>query len=106
MLSKKKRVTKELFQSIMKNGRTASSSLFVFRYIPQKHPQYAFVAPKTLAKQAVLRNKLRRQGYNALHKNPKIPNVLGIFFYKKQPKIPNFNEIEGDVNSILNKISL
>lgn len=90
----------------MKNGKALSSPLFVLRYIRAKPPQYAFVAPKSVAKQAVLRNKLRRQGYNALGQNPKIPNVLGIFFYKKPTKVASFKEIKDDINTILTKINL
>lgn len=106
MLPKKKRVTKDLFQNIIKTGRTISSPLFLFRYIPQKTPQYAFVAPKTVAKQAFLRNKLRRQGYSALRQNPKIPNVLGVFFYKKGSKEATFKTIRDDVSTVLTKIPL
>ena len=106
MLPKSHRITKELFSGVMKNGKTFSSPLFVFCYIPQKSPQYAFVAPKTVAKQAILRNKLRRQGYNALSQNPKIPSVLGIFFYKKQAKIAPFEEIKKGINEVFSKINL
>lgn len=106
MLSKKKRVTKELFPDIMKNGKTLTSPLFILRYIPQKSPQYAFVAPKTVAKQAVLRNKLRRQGYNALYKNPKMPSVLGVFFYKKGSSMASFQEIKDNINTILSNIRI
>ena len=89
MFPKKKRVTKELFQAIMKDGKIISSSLFVFRYIPQNNPQYAFVAPKSVAKQANKRNTLRRQGYSALRSY--IPrHTAGIFFYKKTSLKPQF----------------
>lgn len=104
MLPKKKRVTKELFQGIMKNGKTLVSPLFILRYIPQKSPQYAFVAPKTVAKQAVFRNKLRRQGYNALNQNPKIPCILAVFFYKKEAKKASFKDIKENIYSIISKI--
>lgn len=106
MLPKRKRVTKELFQDIMKNGKMLSSPLFLLRYKAQKQPQYAIVAPKNVAKQAVLRNKLRRQGYNALAQNPKIPNILGVFFYKKQTKMPSFKDIKDNIDLILSKINI
>ena len=106
MLPKNNRVTKELFQSVMKNGKVLTGPLFLFRYIPQKTAQYAFVAPKNVAKQAVLRNKLRRQGYSALRQNPKIPSVLGVFFYKKGSKEASFDALKTDINSILSKINL
>jgi len=104
MLSKKKRVTKELFQTIMKVGGTLSGSFFVFRYIKQNNPQYAFVAPKKVAKRAVDRNKLRRQGYNAL-RSFKLKGYAGIFFYKKQTKAVSFKDIKEEVGLILSKLS-
>ena len=106
MLPKKKRVTKEIFQDIMKNGKMVSGPLFVLRYKASKSPQFAFIAPKTVAKQAVSRNKLRRQGYNSISKNPKIPNIIGLFFYKKEAKKASFIDIRDGVNTLLSKISL
>ena len=92
MLPKKKRVTKELFQEIMKHGGTLSTPLFTFRYIKQKDPQYAFIAPKSVAKQASKRNLLRRKGYSALnHSTPK--SGAGLFFYKKHTKKVTINDI-------------
>lgn len=106
MLPKRKRVTKELFQDIMKNGKILSSPLFLLRYKAQKQAQYAIVVPKNVGKQAVLRNKLRRQGYNALAQNTKIPSILGIFFYKKQTKTPIFKDIKKNIDLILSKINI
>jgi ribonuclease P protein component len=92
----------------MKEGSFASGSVFSFRYISQKVPQYAFVAPKNPFKTAVLRNKLRRQGYSALrslstHQLYSKP-LAGIFFYKKQTKLPTFQEIKTDIEAVLKKI--
>lgn len=106
MLPKTKRVTKELFQDIMKNGKMLSGPLFVLRYKPTKYPKIAFIAPKSVAKQAILRNKLRRKGYNAISQNPKIPSIIGLFFYKKEAKSSSFKDIKDGVNTMLSKISL
>ena len=103
MLPKKKRVTKELFQTVIKSGGTLSGSFFVFRYIKQKYPQYAFVVSKKIAKKAVDRNKLRRRGYSVLN-NYKLKDYLGVFFYKKEAQKASFIEIKEDVGNILNKL--
>ena len=103
MLPKNKRVTKELFQKIMKIGGTLASPLFVFRYMESDKPQYAFVAPKTVAKRAVDRNKLRRTGYNALNTYT-LKNISGIFFYKKAGKLASKGEIKGDIGVLLKKL--
>jgi ribonuclease P protein component len=103
MLPKKKRVTKEQFLTIMKQGGTLSVPLFMFRYIPQKTPQYAFVAPKTIAKSAVDRNRMRRQGYNALIGQTLKPCV-GIFFYKKEAQKASPKDIKDNVAMVFSKI--
>ena len=103
MLPKRKRVTKDLFQNIMKKGKVVSSPLFLFRYINQNSPQYVFVVPKTVSKRAVDRNKLRRQGYNILNSQALKP-VAGIFFYKKEAKNANQTQIKEDILYFLNKI--
>ena len=105
MLPKKKRVTKDLFQTIIKSGRVINSPFFIFRYIKQNSQNYAFVAPKKVAKTAVERNKLRRKGYNALSLLVKIPTA-GIFFYKKEAKSATFKETKDDISNILNKIKV
>jgi RNase P protein component len=105
MLPKKKRVTKELFQTIMKKGDTLSSGLFLFRYIPSPTPQYAFVAPKNIAKKAHDRNALRRRGYAGLR--PCQPtHGAGIFFFKKQSQKAAFGEIKADIENIMRKTKL
>lgn len=103
MLPKRKRVNKELFQNVLQKGEVFHSSFFIFRYIRQKTPQYAFVVPKTVAKSAVLRNKLRRLGYNSLNLT-QIPPLAAIFFYKKQAQKISQNQIKDDILSLLKKI--
>ena len=102
MLPKKRRVTKELFQKIMKIGGTLSSPFFVLRYIQEDKPQYAFVAPKSMAKRAVDRNTFRRTGYRALS-SYQLNNGTGIFFYKKAGKEASFTEIKDDIGILLKK---
>ena len=105
MLSKKKRVTKEIFQTIMDKGNIVSGSFFTFRYIKQEIPQFAFVAPKKIAKNAVKRNYLRRQGYNVLRLYSLNSNA-GIFFYKKEALVANKLEIKRDIDFILKKAKI
>jgi ribonuclease P protein component len=102
MLPKKKRVTKNTFNTIMDKGGIASGSFFVFRYMKQEEPQYAFVAPKKIAKTAVKRNFLRRRGYNILRFYKPISGC-GIFFYKKEGLTASLEEIKNDIGLILKK---
>lgn len=102
MLSKKKRVTKDIFQTILKKGNIVSGSFFLFRYIKQTTPQYAFVVSKKIAKTAVKRNSLRRNGYNILRKYDLKP-YAGVFFYKKEALTANTTQIKEDIDFILKK---
>ncbi|HUC88873.1 MAG TPA: ribonuclease P protein component [Candidatus Paceibacterota bacterium] len=103
MLPKNKRVTKELFQKIIKTGGSLSGLFFIFRYINSNAPRYAFVVPKSVAKKAVDRNKLRRIGYRAMF--PYLSkNISGIFFYKKSGKQASFQEIKSDIENLFKKL--
>ncbi len=107
MTPKKRRVTKSLFGVIMKNGLLIHSPFFTLRYI--KDPSVAsynlaVVAPKSVAKTAVLRNSLRRRGYRALL-GVNIPQgVVGAIFYKKQAIDIPFPELLEDLNTLFSKI--
>lgn len=105
MLSKKKRITKEIFQNLIKGGKTFSTPLFLFYYKESNLPQYAFVAPKGIFKKAVERNKFRRSGYNTLRYIP-IRSGSGIFIYKKQAFIANSAEIKENILFILKKTGI
>lgn len=103
MLPKRKRITKKLFMEILKKGKIHKSPLFLFRYLPQNTPQYAFVVPKTVYKSAVDRNNLRRTGYNSINKNT-LPNVSGIFFFNKEVKNTDKKIIKEQILNTLEKI--
>lgn len=105
MLPKKKRVTKEFFQVLMKEGKTFSTQLFLFHYIKSDSPQYAFVAPKGIFKKAVERNKFRRIGYNILRSIP-VKAGSGVFLYKKQALLVMQVEIKENILFILKKTGL
>lgn len=102
MLPKKRRVTKNVFHSINKEGKTFSTPLFLFSYLQKQPPQYAFVAPKKIFQTAVLRNKFRRKGYNILRSIP-IKSGIGVFFYKKQAINASNLEIKENIIFILKK---
>lgn len=102
MLPKKKRITKELFNIIMKTGKGTPGAFFTFRHTISPTPHYAVVAPKAVAKGAVLRNKLRRAGYRALSVFP-IKSGSGIFFYKKEALKATGEELKTDIEQLLKK---
>lgn len=106
MSFKNKKVTKKLFNQIMKEGFSFYGTFFVFKLIKNyNNPQYAIVAPKNIAKMAVERNKLRKRGYSAL-RGFDVKNSQGILFYKRKEKNIPFDEIKKDIEFLLKKAKL
>lgn len=105
MIPKKKRLTKEFFQILMKEGKTFSSPFFLFYFLKDKSFGFSFVAPKKSFKTAVLRNKYKRLGYNMIR--PILPKKgSGIFVYKKTAITQNTKILKDDIYFILNKTNL
>jgi ribonuclease P protein component len=105
MLPKKKRVTKKVFHSIIKEGKTFSTQLFLFYFIKTDLPHYSFVAPKGIFKSAVKRNKFRRIGYNILRSLP-IKSGTGILVYKKPATTATQQEIKENIVFIFKKLNI
>ena len=107
MLKKKNRVDKNNIDLIFKKGLFLNSPNLTFKYIASsnnKDYQISFIAPKSVAKLAVVRNKLRRQGYEVLRKLEKTPvGIMGAFIFKKA--IQNKADLENEVKNILNKFN-
>lgn len=89
----------------MKDGYVIHSPIFLFRFLkdPLNKGAFAFVAPKSVAKTAVLRNKLRRRGYALLRREGLKP-ISGIFFYKKGTATSSIIEVKASIKEILNKV--
>lgn len=107
MLPKRNRVGKKDIDLVFKKGKFISSSVFTFKFILLNSLQthISFIAPKSIAKLAVERNKLRRKGYSALGKHiEQFPSgILGVFLFKKPEG--NILKIENEIKNILNKIN-
>ena len=105
MLPKKKRITKDIFQTVISKGNIVSGSFFLFKYIKEINPHYVFVVSKKIAKTATKRNSLRRRGYNILRQYG-LKNGAGIFFYKKEAIGVSVSDLKKDIEFILEKIKL
>ncbi|MEY2702927.1 MAG: Ribonuclease [Bacteroidota bacterium] len=107
MLSKKHRVNKGVFEAIMKDSIMVSSPLFTFRYIPSvdNTVHFAVVAPKSIAKTAVIRNSLRRKGYRIAKPLLSKP-FIGALFYKKEALKAENAQISENITFLLKKAGL
>lgn len=107
MLAKTNRADKKTVEEIFKKGVIYNTTILTLRFIKKKEPhppRVSFIAPKSVAKKAVLRNRLRRCGYSIL-KN-KINNLpkgfVGVLVFRKSDF--EKNNLEKDLISLLSKI--
>ncbi len=108
MLPKANRVDKKAVEDVFRGGKFINSTLLTFKFFRQQTPtppRVSFVAPKSVAKKAVDRNKLRRLGYRALEKSfSRIPaGVVGVFLFKKLSN--TLLDIENDIEKIIDKLN-
>jgi ribonuclease P protein component len=106
MLPKKRRLTKQMFPSVLSGGKRFYSLHFLayISHINTKEPsRFAFSVSKKICKNAVDRNRLRRQGYSIVSKYIKEvkPGFLVLFSFKKAPYPLSFGDMEKEVISIL-----
>ena len=106
MLSRKKRFSTRLFLGFLKKGAVFNSPTLSCRVVLGEEPgRYAVVVSKKVAKTAVARNKLRRQGYYLFSKhiiNSPSQYSATLFIKKKMP----FKELEKDFLSLVLKTGI
>jgi ribonuclease P protein component len=108
---KKNRITKKVFDELMKNGRVFHSLGFSFRFMKKEGtvPRFSFVVSKKVAKNAVDRNVAKRKGYHALRelvfplKIHEMNGLVGAFFFKKEGKNMGFEGIKREIRELLVK---
>lgn len=107
MLAKKNRADTKIVEQVFKTGKFINSHFLTFKFklnSTSTVPRISFVSPKSIAKLAVNRNKLRRLGYQALKKYfSKLPSgIEGVFVFKKA--LHSIEDIENEIKNILSKI--
>ena len=120
MLTKHSRATTKVVEQIFQKGRFVNSPNLTLKYIfnpDSKTVQVSCVAPKTVAKNAVKRNLLRRRGYRALEKYMKnFPagiqaalvfgkNGLSVFGGSKTSTHDPITTLQKEIEIILHKIN-
>ena len=109
MLKKAHRLSTKQFMEVMEKGRIYTSSLFVMRVLINKdNGGISAVAPKKVATTAVLRNKLRRQIYQAAAPLQKtIPQGASvIIFAKAETTKADFKDLSLDLKNLFIKAKI
>jgi len=108
MLPKNRRIPRKMFPLLSNGAKVFKNNLFLLRFVSgnEQNNRFCFSVSKKIAKNAVVRNRLRRAGYRLLQKHlPKIkPNTLTLFSFKTVPK--NDEEIIKSLESILKESKL
>lgn len=106
MLSKKSRIARAIYpkERSLKSvrGKYVSISTFVF----SGNSRFSFSISKKISKTAILRNKIRRQGYKVISNNLKRikDNFLVRLSIHTIP--PSFSEFETDIENLLIKTDM
>lgn len=109
MLSKTKRLSKNLFKEVILKGRYAHSPLFLLKTISTNQPsQFSVSVPHKIAKNAVTRNKIRRRMYsviNKLYTNIK-EGFQVVFIMKNESKESSIENMAKETILILGKLGI
>lgn len=117
MFAKSNRASKKDIDEIFKDGSFINSPNLTFKFLLKKEisvKRISFIAPKSVSKRAVTRNKLRRLGYQILKNYMSfLPDgATGVFIFSKnslvflkKPKKEAISKLEEEILSILKKLS-
>jgi len=108
MLPTKNRLSRRLFGPFFKKSKAVFADHFALRYLSptnSKGIRFSVVIPKTVAKKATQRNKIKRQIYSILQKEiEKIkPPCFGVFLSKKGADTLSFGQIKAEILFLLKK---
>lgn len=112
MFSRSERLNRQEFNDYFKKGSRFNQPLLQLIYIPEDKLKVAVVVGKKVSKQAVVRNRLRRQTYHSLREALKVVGVnQGVFIVILRPQIkdlprPVFNQIKDNLTAAIAKTTI
>lgn len=105
MLAKNRRIRKEFFSGSFRDSRRFNSPHLTLTVTPNRNApsRFAFSISKKICKNAVDRNRYRRQGYSVIQKNlTNIPAGYLFFFSFKKGEYPVlFPDLEKEIKGLL-----
>jgi len=112
MLKSIHRLSTKQFMEVMEKGKIYTSPLFVIRVLQESKEGIkggiSAVAPKKVASTAILRNRLRRQIYEAISpiRNSVVSGVSVIIFAKAETAKANFSDLTADLKNLFSKAKI
>ncbi len=109
MLPKKRRLSSAEVREVIARGKSVRGAVLSLKYVTNKgFFRAAVVVPKSVAKRAVDRNRLRRTLYRSLATLPSpktqvLNNTMAVFFLRSIPS-PLAPALRDDISAIISKI--
>ena len=104
MLPKKRRLEKWLIEKALRQGKLVRGSRVSLKYlvIPNRQSAFGLVVSSKVAKQAVIRNKLKRRGRAVILKL--LPGIkegfLALIFFKIGSPKATFRDLENEITQL------
>src|ERR1700690_3898445 len=105
MLSRRRRLRADEVKEVVSRGRPVRGAHLSMKFLQAKGPlRFAVVVPKSLARKATLRNKLRRAAYDSIP--AALPSHTGraIFFVRAVPKEAARTIFREEIGALIAKI--
>jgi len=110
MLSKERRLSKELIKKTLRGGKNVYGQNMSLKYFaaPSKLSTFAFIISAKKIRSAVFRNKLKRRGRAIVFKIlPRLKEGHSIlFFFKEKSYKMKFPELETEIKKLLQREGL
>ncbi len=110
MLSKKRRLSKELIKKTLRGGKSVHGQNVSLKYFaaPSKLSAFAFIISAKKIKSAAFRNKLKRRGRAIIFKIlPRLKEGYSIlFFFEEKSYKMKFLELEMEIKNLLQREGL
>lgn len=107
MLSKQARLRAAEVREIIKSGKSLRSSLaphISLKYIKNTTFRAAIVVSKSIARNAVERNRIRRAAYQALKDVAPVQHVRVVLFVQKLPATPLLTHLRSEAQSLIHSL--
>ena len=112
MLPKKQKLTKLDFSLFKKRGKILHShhlTLTVYEAAQTKNNKFSFVVSKKVSKKSVVRNKLKRTGYDTIRSlmvHIKEKGVSCVFFLKNGAENLTKKQLSNEISELLGKAGI
>ena len=106
MLSRHKRLRASEVDTVLSRGKSIRGGHLSMKFLQNKEPfRLAVIVPKSLARKATLRNKLRRAAYDSIGTSlPPSSKGHALFFVRSIPMTPLRTIFKEEATALLTKI--